>query len=295
MKTAIIAAAKGYTVNDVKPWTESLKNSGFSGMKFVILYEPSDEIADYFKENDFNVLIGSDDGMTHIATQRFRDYVNLLNSEHGKDIDFVIHTDIRDVIFQKDPAKWLKDNIGSYHLLASGEAITYRHEDWNGDGVQSHYGKEVFDELIDEETLCSGVIAGRREAFVKLCQTVYELAFFSNDPNGFADQHFYNVAIRKVFSDITKIVSSDEGWNLNCGTTVAIPYNSPDWSTGVRTSYNSYERFRRGSYIENMIHPIPTIKNGKVMNHLNEEYCMVHQYDRYEPWSMEILDNLLAA
>ena len=289
MKTAIVTAAKGYTVNDVKTWVESLKKSGFSGSKFVILYEPSDEIAEYFKENDFNVLIGTDDGLTHIATQRFRDYVNLLNNEHGKDIDFVIHTDIRDVIFQKDPEKWLKDNIGSYHIIASGESITYRHEDWNGDGVQSHYGKEVFDELIDEETLCSGVIAGRREAFVKLCQTVYELAFFSNDPNGFADQHFYNVAIRKVFLDITKIVSSNEGWNLNCGTSVAIPYNSPDWSTGPRTVYNSYERFRKGSYIENMIHPIPTIQNGRVTNQACEEYCIVHQYDRYEPWKEELL------
>jgi hypothetical protein len=289
MKTAIIAAAKGYTVNDVKPWTESLEKSGFTGKKIVILYEPSEEIAEYFKANDFFVLVGKDDGMTHIATQRFRDYANLLSSEHGKDIDLVIHTDIRDVIFQRDPEKWLKDNIGGYHILASGEGVTYRHEDWNGDGVQSHYGKEIFDEMIDEETLCSGIIAGRREAFIRLCQTVYELAFFSNDPGGFADQHFYNVAIRKAFSDVTKVSSADESWTINFGTMVSIPFNSPDWSTGPRTVYNSYERFRKGSYIENMLVPVPILKEKKVLNAEGLEYCIIHQYDRYEPWKEEIL------
>lgn len=293
MKTAIITAAKGYTIHDVKPWTESLKTSGFIGKKFVVLYEPSDEIAEYFKENDFNVLIGTDDNMSHIATQRFRDYANLLSSEHGKDIDLVIHTDIRDVIFQNDPEKWLTKNIGNYHIIASGEGVTYRHEDWNGDGIQTHYGKEIFDEIIDEETLCSGIIAGRREAFIKLCQTVYELAFFSNDPSGFADQHFYNLAIRKSFSDITKIASADSSWTLNCGTMVAIPFTSPDWSTGPRTAHSSYERFRKGSYVENMLTGLPAINNNKAITPTGEEYFIVHQYDRYLPWKEQLLENII--
>jgi hypothetical protein len=292
MKTAIIAAAKGYTVNDIKPWMESLKKSGFAGEKFIILYEPINELADYFKENDFNVLIGQDDSLTHIATQRFRDYANLLSSDHGKDIDFVIHTDIRDVIFQADPEKWLKDNIGRYHIISSGEGVSYRHEDWNGDGLQTHYGKEMFDEMIDEETLCSGIIAGRKEAFVKLCQTIYELAFFSNDPGGFADQHFYNVAIRKSFSEVSKISSADESWTLNCGTMVAIPNNSPEWSSGPRTSYNSYERFRKGSYLENMLVGLPTMKNGIAYNPSGAAYAIVHQYDRYVPWKKDIYAGL---
>jgi hypothetical protein len=291
MNTAIIAAAKGYSVYDVTPWVESLKKTGYSGKKFVILYDPSEEFANYFKDNGFYVLIGRDESLTHIATQRFRDYADLLKSEHCKDIDLVIHTDIRDVVFQKDPEKWLKDNIGRNHIIASGEGVSYRHEDWNGDGVQSHYGKEIFDELIDEETLCSGIIAGRRDAFIKLCLTIYELAFFSNDPGGFADQHFFNLAIRKAFSDITYISSANENWTINFGTMVAIPFNSPDWSTGPRTTYNSYERFRKGSYVENMLVDMPKMENGKVLSPSGEEYCIVHQYDRYEPWkeNMETL------
>jgi hypothetical protein len=42
-KTAIIAAAKGYDVEDITPWALSLKNSGFDGKVFVILYQPTQE------------------------------------------------------------------------------------------------------------------------------------------------------------------------------------------------------------------------------------------------------------
>jgi hypothetical protein len=290
MKTAILAVAKGYDVEDVRPWAESLKNSGFSGKVFVILYDATEEIAEYFKSLDFYVLMGKERGGVHIATQRFYDYADILKNKFCEDVDLVIHTDIRDVIFQKNPEEWLIENIKDHQIIASGEGVCYRHEDWNGDGLQKQFGKKVFMEMIDTETLCSGVIAGRRDAMIHLFSTVYELAFYAADTGGFVDQHFYNLAIRKIYDKVTYVAGGDSEWTANLGTLIAIPMNSPEWSIGPRTPYNSYERIRKGGYISNMLVGLPKMIEGVICNANGQAFTIVHQYDRYQPWKETLLE-----
>jgi len=291
-KVTILAAAKGYTIEQVQPWVESLNATNFKGKKIVIVYDDNASLKDYLDKNGVTVMQGQDRGLTNIATQRFQDYSQFLQSEHGKDTELVIHTDIRDVIFQTDPGKWLNENIGDAKIIATGEGVTYRHEDWNGDGLQLHFGKEMFYQLVDEETICSGIIAGEKDAVISLFNTIHELAFFSGDPGGFIDQHFHNIAIRKVYSDITQVVPADENWVCNCGTMIAIPMNSPDWSTSPRTPYNSYERIRKGSYKENMLVDLPIMKDSQVCTSDGKPYAIVHQYDRYHPWRNELINKL---
>jgi len=291
-KVAIIAAAKGYTVEQIQPWVESLKKTNFAGKTFVIVYDENITIKNFLDRNGIVVLQGEDKGLTNIATQRFQDYMWLLESGHTKDYDLIIHTDIRDVIFQTDPGKWLTENIEDNLIIATGEGIKYLHEDWNGDGMQQHFGKETFDEFSNEETICSGIIAGEKNALIDLFKTIYELAFFSSDPGGFIDQHFHNIAIRKVFSNIAKVVPADEDWVCNCGTMIAIPMNSPDWSSASKTPYNSFERIRKGKYVDNMLVSLPIMKEGKVCTPSGKPYSIVHQYDRYIPWRNELINNI---
>jgi hypothetical protein len=292
-KLAIFTACKGYSIEDVAPWTQSLKASGFDGKVFVIMYDPPKELADYFKEQDFYVLVANEEGLTHIATQRFRDYAQILKSDYCVDIDYVLHTDIRDVLFQSNPAEWLSSYIDDVHkIYASAEGVKYKHEDWNGDGVQFHFGENIFRELADTETLCSGVFCGEKEAFIDLCEAMYQAAFFTKDPAGFIDQHFYNLLIRKSFAEITQIVPADTPFVANLGTLAAIPFNSPEWSTGPRTPYNSYERFRSGTYVENMLVEVPEMIDGKVCTPDGKPYCIVHQYDRYAPWKEELHEKI---
>lgn len=295
--TVILAAASGYTPDNVKPWVESLQNSGYDGKVCIIMYETVDNsetvLVEYFKENGFHIFLAKPIGDTHIATQRFLDYANLLETEYCKDVDLVIHTDIRDVIFQENPENWLRSNLQRYtHIIATGEGITYNHEDWNGDGLQTQFGENVFEEFKNVETLCSGIIAGRKKMIIELFKTMYELAFYSAAPDGFVDQHFYNLAIRKSYSDYTHISSPSESWNINFGTMVAIPFNDPNWSTTNATAYNGYRRERTGNYVDNMLSPVPQLIDGKVCNELGVPYAIVHQYDRYQPWKEVLLDSL---
>ena len=289
---AILAATKGYSIEQVQPWVESLKQTSFTGKIFVIVYDDNVSLKNYLDKNGVTVVQGADRGLTNIATQRFLDYAQLLESEHCKDVDLVIHTDIRDVVFQLDPGKWLNENINEARIVATGEGVTYRHEDWNGDGLQHHFGKDMFDQLADQETICSGIIAGEKKALIDLFQTLHELAFFSGDPGGFIDQHFHNIAIRKTFSNITWVVPADEDWVCNCGTLIAIPMNSPDWSTGPRTPYNSFERHRKGTYVENMLVDLPIMVDSQVCTPSGKPYAIVHQYDRYHPWRNELINKV---
>jgi len=290
--TLIITALQGYGIEDIRPWVESLQNSGYTGNVLAFKYDDNKEVEDYLTENNISVYKGVPNGINHVATQRFADYTIALGNESLKDVEYVLHTDIRDVIFQEDPTTWIKSGLENYQILASAEGITYNHEDWNGDGLQKHFGKEMFDELKNYETLCSGVIAGRKQAIADLFITIFEMSFYSGVPDGFNDQHFHNIAVRKVFSDITNIPRADESWTANLGTLIAIPMNSPDWSSSPRTVYNSYERFRKGTFVENMLVLLPKMVDGKVCNQHNEPYAIVHQYDRYQPWKEQLLEKL---
>jgi len=293
-KTAILAAASGYTSEQVKPWVETLKQTGFDGKVFIVMYNENEiELINYFKENGFFVFMSTPTGETHIATQRFLDYTKIIESELCSEVDLVIHTDIRDVIFQENPDTWLRLIMKkNHHILATSEGITYNHEDWNGDGLQTQFGTNVFERLKHEETLCSGIIAGRKHIVANLFKTMYEMAFFSVQPDGFVDQHFYNLAIREVYSEYTHISTPEEPWNINFGTMVAIPLTNPDWSTGEKTAYTGYDRKRSGTYLENMLHEVPQFIDGKVCNELGVPYAIVHQYDRYPLWGETLLETL---
>ena len=291
-KTAILATAKGYTPEQVRPWVETLKSSGYDGKVFIIMYNKEEvELEKYFVDNGFTVEFCEELGITHIATQRFINYANLLSSDKCKDVDMVIHTDIRDVIFQENPDTWLRNHLrSSHHILATSEGITYNHEDWNGDGLQAQFGETVFQKYKDYETLCSGIIAGRKHVITELFKLMYDLAFYSAQPDGFIDQHFYNLAIRESFSKHTHISSPTETWNINFGTMVAIPLGNPNWSTGDKSIYSGFNRERSGSYNDNLLYDVPQLIDGKVCNELGVPYTIVHQYDRYPEWSKQILE-----
>lgn len=291
MKTCLIAAAGGYKVEDLKPWVNSLRKTSFDGDVIVIVYDAVDEtVPQYLKSENIGVILGSVGGDLNIATQRFIDFAGILNGEHGKNYDIVVTTDIRDVVFQRDPGLWVRENIGDNDIIASGEGIKYKHEDWNGDMLQRHFGNKVFDIMKNHETLCSGIIAGKKDMMIKLFSITAELAYYGKDPGAFVDQCYYNVAIRRIFDEKTKVAGGDSTWCANLGTLYAIPMNTPQWSTKKRSEYDSYERFRtHKKFTEVMTCSLPQMIDGLVCNSDGEPYAIVHQYDRYEPWKQTLL------
>lgn len=291
MKTLLIAAAGGYTVDQLKPWVNSLKKVNFEGDVIVIVYDPVDEtVPKYLKENNIGVVIGTVNGDLNVATQRFLDFSGILGKDElCKNNDIVITTDIRDVIFQSDPGKWVRENLGDADIIATGEGIRYKHEDWNGDMLQRHFGNKFFDMMKNFETLCSGIIAGKKEMIAKVFRIISEISYYGKDPGAFVDQCYYNLAIRKIFEEKTKIFGGNSTWCANLGTLYAIPMNTPQWSTKKRSEYDNFERFRsHKNFTDVMICGLPKMEGDLICNADGYPYTIVHQYDRYAPWK-EIL------
>jgi hypothetical protein len=293
MNTAIIASCYGYNIDQVKPWIESLKKTGFGGKVFVLVYNPQDNtLLDYFRSEGVFTFVGQYLGETNMATQRFLNYIEVLKTEYASDVELVISTDIRDIIFQKDPGVWLQNNIEDYDLVATSEGVKFRHEDWNGGNLEKHFGKKRFLSLADNETLCSGIIAGKKDTIQQLFKVVYDIGFFSEDPGDFVDQIFYNIAIYEIFKEKTKIVPASEDWTANLGTIKALPELSPKWSTSPRCEINGYERFRKiKTYKEALLCKIPEMKeDGLIYAENGKPYAIVHQYDRFQPWKEALLE-----
>ena len=291
MKTCILAAAGGYQVDQIKPWVNSLRKTNYQGDVLVVVYDAPDEtVPEYLKSENIGVVLGEVNGDLNVATQRFLDFSGILSGDLGKDYDLVIATDIRDVVFQKDPGVWVRENLGDCEILATGEGIKYKYEDWNGDMLQRHFGDKVFAMLKNQETLCSGIIAGKKDALVRLFRTISEIAYYSKDPSAFVDQCYHNIAIRLIYSEKTKIAGGDSDWTANLGTLMAIPMNTPQWSTRTRSEYDSFERFRSHKKFQDvMLCEMPKMIDDQVCNSKGEPYAIVHQYDRFIPWKEVLL------
>lgn len=292
MNIGILTSCYGYDIDQVKPWVNSLKKTGFGGKVFVIVYNPTDEkLLEYFKSAGIFVFTGVLSDEVNMATQRFGDYEQVLKTEYGADVEAIITTDIRDVIFQKDPGVWFQNNIQDYDLMATSEGITFRHEDWNGGNLERHFGKTRFLKLADKETLCSGIIAGRRDMMIKLFRSIQGISYFSENPMDFVDQIFYNIAIYEIFFEKTRIIPATQNWVANLGTLKAIPENSPQWSTGKRCEIGDYERIRNNkTYVEAMKCKVPEMKGDILYADNGNPFTIVHQYDRFESWKIMLTE-----
>ncbi len=97
MKYTIVGCITKYSVQDIKPYVESIEQSGFKGEKLMLVYDVSQEVIDYLDEKKW--LIVQSQLQEHIILQRFRDMYALLQQI---ETDVIIWTDVKDVIFQKE-------------------------------------------------------------------------------------------------------------------------------------------------------------------------------------------------
>jgi len=56
MKYTIVGCITKYGVNDIKPYVESIKESGFSGDKVMLIYDVSNEVIEYLHKNDWILI-----------------------------------------------------------------------------------------------------------------------------------------------------------------------------------------------------------------------------------------------
>jgi hypothetical protein len=266
-KDLIIGAFNNYTDYDVlKPWVQSIKDTGFKGdtVLFAIGTTP-DLVKKLIEEGVIVIPVERNDKMM-IHMQRFIHIYNFLKENEGV-YRYVVSTDVRDVIFQFDPTKFMEDSVNPMYvpgIIASSESIKIQDEEWNRENIRKNFGDYFYNEVKENEVCNVGVLAGRSKWIKELCFYLYQ--FSINRPDWVADQAAYNILLgSKLWSSMAHMTRLKDAWAVNAHVT-----NKPDM----------LEKF--GPYL---LEERPSMNDGGlVVNSDGKPFVIVHQYDRVPEW-----------
>lgn len=276
MRDVIIGSITNYTITQIRPWVESLKQSGFTGNKYMVCYNIDYETVDYLKDNGFIlklfINVPHEKRYTynfprnfHICVHRFIDMWDFLNQqpqEIKNEFRFLISTDVGDVIFQSNPSIWLENNLkDKFKINAATESIRYKDEIlWGAENIRQSFGNNVYEKIKDNLIYNAGTISGRYQNVIDMFLVIYNMCqgFLTRNP----DQAAYNLLLSlEPYKSVTKFNMSEDGWACQLGTTMHL---------------NALQYFE-----QKLVEPRPVVENGIVCtNKKRKPFVIVHQYNR---------------
>ena len=208
----ILGCITKYKPEDIKPYVESIHQSGFKGRKVMMVYDIPKETIDYLKSKGWELY--QNELQQHIILQRFRDIYKLL--EKFPD-EIIIWTDVKDVIFQKDPTQWIDYNMDD-EIMAFSESITMKDDPWACVNSGTSFPME-WEWLQNKVSYCAGTIVGESEYLRDLFINIYRWSMTTSNPDQLSDQAAYNVLINLngIVENVQK-VNQEEGFVTQLGT-----------------------------------------------------------------------------
>ena len=252
MKYTIVGCITKYGVEQIRPFVESIEQSGFKGDKLMLVYEITQDTIDYLTNKGW--LLVQSEPQQHIILQRFRDMYQVL---HQYETDIIIWVDVKDIIFQKDPTEWLNKWMRR-DILAFSESLKFGDEAWARLNAGTSFPME-WEWLQNEEIHCAGTIVGKRDAIRDLFINIYRWSLTTSNPEQLADQAAYNILIHlHQFKDKVQFVKQQEGFAAQL-----------------------HLKLKKGDTLP-YTEILPNINGIEVKNQKGELYTLVHQYDRNE-------------
>ncbi len=273
MKDVIVGCATNYDWSKLKYWVNSINQSGFEGDKVLVLMNCDKDTVQKVTDAGFSIIAFNQDGEGNLTYQsqlmvhveRFIHIHKLLKSN---DYRYAITTDVKDVIFQKNPIEWLENNLpDGDDLIFSSESLKYKDEPWGRENITQCYGQGIYEDFKNNTIFNVGVLAGRGYAMRDLTLQLFLNCL--NRPIPIVDQAVFNVMIsRHPYLRTSLYAASEDGWACQLGTT-ADP--------------NKIDEFG-----PHLLEPLPKLENNKVVTSTGIEYTIVHQYDRNPEWKKVI-------
>ena len=262
----IIGGIFNYNINQIKPWVLSIEENVKNAHRVMCISNINEETQRWLLNKGFE-LIEMPKANIPVHVLRFLSIYEYLRKNWAK-YNYVITTDVKDVIFQKDPFVFMEDNnIGRspIKLMAPSEAMYYKDEPWNRDNLKQAYGDYFYENLGFKNMLiaCCGVIAGTSEYVKDLVFNMFSNS--TNRPIPVVDQVVFNMLINtQPYKDVTNTFTMSSGWTLQAGT-----MNDP----------TKVEQFK-----DKWLELPPYFYDGKFLTAAGNEFCIVHQYDRVPEW-----------
>ena len=273
MKDCIVGCATNYDWSKLKYWVNSINASGFEGDKVLILMNCDKDTVQKVTDAGFSIIAFNEDGQGNLTYQsqlmvhveRFIHIYKLLKDNLYR---YVITTDVRDVVFQKNPSVWLENNLtANEYYVFSSESMKYKDEPWGRENLTQCYGQGIYEDFKNNTIFNVGVLAGRGYAMRDLVLQLFLNCI--NRPISIVDQAVFNVMVsRHPYLDSSMYTVSEDGWACQLGTT-ADP-----------SKIDSFRPF--------LLEPSPKMEDDKVLTSTGKEYTIVHQYDRVPEWKKVI-------
>jgi len=195
----IIGCSTNYDWSKIKYWINSINMSGFKGEKVLILMNCDRDTAQKVQEAGFKIvgfktdnqgnLVYESNMMVHV--ERFIHIYNYIDPSKHRN---VITTDVKDVVFQQDPGRWLRENIYvGKDLVFASESIRYKNEPWGDQNLKETYGQFIYEKFKDNEIYNVGVLGGRAKAMKDLCLNIFVAC--TGRPIPICDQSTFNFMI----------------------------------------------------------------------------------------------------
>ena len=270
MEDLIIGCSTNYDWSKIKYWINSVNQSGFKGKKVMILMNCDIETATKVLKAGFEVISFGTDAMGNLTHQspfmvHVERFLHIYNYLKDNEFRYVITTDVKDVIFQKDPFIQLDDILSNTHkdLVFSSESILYKDEPWGDNNLMETFGPYIHDIFKENEIYNVGVLAGRGYAMRDLALNIF-LACVGK-PIKICDQSTFNVMISmNPYLKTSLYKKSEDGWACQLGTTV---------------DPSKIDQFK-----PLLLEQSPIMQDDKVVTSAGKEFSIVHQYDRVPEW-----------
>ena len=276
MKDIVIGCITGYDFDKIKPWVNSLDTCGFDGVKAMICYDIDYETVEELTKRKYTILAFNRDEENKkffygkenfsIVVDRFLHLWYFLKKFEGE-YRYVVTTDVKDVIFQTDPIKWLEQNIGDKQINVACESIHYRNESWGKNNLIKSFGPYLYEHCEKNLIYNAGTISGKFDTMLDLFLNVFMLCQGTTahvEGGGGPDQAALNILLNmKSYKDITNFAMSEDGYAAQLGT------------TGPQVQ----DRFG-----EFLVEKCPIMKDNLVCTSEGVPFSIVHQYDRVPEW-----------
>lgn len=266
--------------NMVLPWVKSALNHSKADVVLIgvnVGPELKSRLIQFEEDNNRFVFIDSSSedynnlpriGMIHML--RFA-YLSRFFQIHKNRYNLVVTTDVRDVVFQRDPFTDLDQHLYAYgsSFVASSECIKIGNERWNANNITKCFGTDIFNTIRDQEVLNVGILSGRQDAVAAICSLVYELSLSRKD--WVADQAAYNYLLHTstpLMHSNVYISKLADAYSLNAHVT-----SKPD----------QLDQFR--PYLTDKP-PYFDETDGQIKNNEGVPFAIVHQYDRVPEWAL---------
>ena len=264
MKDLIIGTSTNYDWSKLKYWVNSINQSGFEGDKVLILMNCDAETAQKVVDSGFSVIaFGKDEkgNLTYeskmpVHTERFFHMYHFLRQREYR---YVITTDVKDVVFQKNPIEFLEKECVNKNLVFASESMKYKDEPWGNQNLQETYGDYIYNIFKENEIYIVGVLAGHGYAMRDLILNIFIAT--TGRPIPICDQSTFNFLIsQNPYIHLSKYCKSEDGWAAQLGT------------TGDPSKSSQFDPL--------LLEPKPVYNDDVVTTSTGEEFYIVHQYDR---------------